>query len=426
MKKRMLAVAISLALGAQAAVAAEANQAPKVQQGNPDLERKIDVLTEEVEKLKSSMTLPEKTEMKSVYGLGPAASKVYGVSRGLSIGGYGEGYYQNLVSDKGTGANKADFLRLVTYIGYKFTDKLIFNSEIEFEHGSTGKGGEVSVEFAYLDYLFNPAFNVRAGMVLVPMGLINEYHEPVFFNSVLRPQVEQTVIPTTWSEIGAGAFGELAPGLTYKAYVLNGMNASGFSADGIRSGRQNGAQARAEDLAFVARLDYTPTLGLTVGGSVYTGNSGQNQVIAGQRPDARLNLYELHGVWQYRGLELKALGAVGNIGDANVLSTGKAVNAAVPERFYGWYTEAGYDVLPLLKKDSTQSLIPFVRYERYNTQDEVPAGFTPNRAKDIELWVAGVNYKPHPQVAIKADYRNFEPQAGTKADEVNLGVAFVF
>lgn len=373
-----------------------------------------------MQKLKSDLVLPETPALKSQYGLGPAASKVYNSTGGLSIGGYGEAYYQNLVSDKGTGNDKADMYRVVLYTGYRFSDNILFNSEIEFEHG----GDEVAVEFAYLDFLLNPAFNARAGLVLIPMGITNEYHEPVFFNSVLRPQVEQTIIPTTWREMGVGAFGQIAPGLTYKAFVVNGQDATGFSSSGIRGSRQNGDNARAEDFAFVGNLEYSPMLGMTLGGSVYTGNSGQGQTFSGQKVDGRLNMYELHGVWQYRGLQAKALGVKGTIGDAATIST--EVGSTVPTDFYGMYGEVGYDVMPMIKADSTQSVIPFVRYERYNTQDEVAAGFAKDLSKDVQLWVAGVNYKPHPQVAIKADYSNFAPKAGTKADTVNLGVAFVF
>ncbi len=143
-----------------------------------NLERKTDVLTQEVEKLRTNMSIPEEAKYKSAYGLGPAASKVYGAGKGLSIGGYGEGNYSAKVGDKGSSNDSADLERMVLYAGYKFTDRILFNSEIEFEHATTGEGseskGEVSVEFASLDFFIDPMANARAGLVLMPMGLVNQ------------------------------------------------------------------------------------------------------------------------------------------------------------------------------------------------------------------------------------------------------------
>ena len=140
-----------------------------------NLERKTDILSQEVEKLRTNLAIPEEKALKSAYGLGPAASKVYQVGKGLSLGGYGEANYQNIVSDKGDAKDNADFERLVLYVGYKFTDSILFNSEIEFEHGTTGEGdeeeGEVSVEFAALDFFIDPMVNARAGMVSNADGL---------------------------------------------------------------------------------------------------------------------------------------------------------------------------------------------------------------------------------------------------------------
>jgi len=168
-----------------------------------EAERRTGILAEEFEKLKTNLTVPEKDEYKSLYGMGPAASKVYTVKRGLSIGGYAEGYYSKFVEDK-TRSNRdsADFLRAVLYFGYKFNDWILFNSEIEFEHASTAatkssSSGEVSVEFAYLDFLLSEYANARAGVVLIPMGFLNEMHEPNTFFGVLRPEVETRIIPST-------------------------------------------------------------------------------------------------------------------------------------------------------------------------------------------------------------------------------------
>lgn len=403
------------------------------------LERKTNVLTEEVEKLRTELVVPEKVEYKSAYGLGPAASKVYQVGKGLSIGGYGEANYQARVNDQGghksdgtlPNSDNADLERLVIYTGYKFSDNILFNSEIEFEHGSTGNNGSgstgtVSVEMAALDFFIDPLFNVRAGMVLMPMGFVNQIHEPPFFFGNNRPEVERRIIPSTWRENGLGLFGELLPGLSYTTYVVNGMNAKNFSADGIRSGRQSGGQALAEDLAYVGRLDYTPTQlpSITLGASAYVGHSGQNQLFNNQQINVATQLYEAHLQWKYHGLEFRTLGSWGHIDDAGLLS--KANGKTIGAQNYGWYSEVGYDVMPHIFADTTHYLAPFFRYERMDTLAKVAAGYNDDLSKDLEIYQIGVNYKPIPNVVIKADYRNFKQKAGIAPDDFNLGVGFIF
>jgi hypothetical protein len=395
-------------------------------------ERKTGILAEELEAIKTKFILPEKVEYKSIYGLGPAASKVYQVPRGLSLGGYGETNLRLFVNDE-TDKDKDvfDFLRFVTYIGYKFSDRIILNSEIEFEHATTSStvsasGGSVSVEFAYLDFLLLDPLNVRAGLVLIPMGFINELHEPTTFLGNIRPEVEQRIIPTTWRELGVGLHGTILPGLTYRTYAVNSLNAKGFSKTNIRGARQSGNRVLFEDLAWTARVDYTPIPGLQVGGSVFWGNSGQDQLFAGKKIDANLTLFEFHGQYHYRGLQLRALFAQGHIGDAAVLSADLGANGPISSRLVGGYVEAGYDVLPLLLPGTEMSLSPFVRFERLDTQADVPAGFTADGSKDITVINVGLSYKPIPNVVIKLDYRNLEAEVGKIADEFNIGFGFIF
>lgn len=398
------------------------------------LERKTDVLTQEVEKLRTNLAIPEEKALKSAYGLGPAASKVYQSSKGLSIGGYGEANYQAIVNneaaqkngDSANAHNNTDFERLVMYMGYKFTDNILFNSELEFEHGSTDKGGSVSVEMAALDFFIDPMVNMRAGMVLMPMGFINPIHEPPFYFGNNRPEVERRIIPSTWREVGVGIFGELLPNLTYTAYGVNSLNAADFNSDGIRSGRQQGSQARAEDLAFVGRLDYAPDFltGLSFGGSAYLGNAGQNQTFAGQRADAFTQLYEGHIQVKYHGVEFRTLGSYGHIDDAGLLS--KAKGQTVGSSNYGWYSEVGYDILPLFSASTTQYLAPFFRYEHLDTIANAPDGYKDNLTKDLQIYQVGLQYKPIPNVVIKADYRNFKAKQGTAPDDFNLGFGFIF
>src|SRR5574341_268653 len=397
-------------------------------------ERKTGILAEEMETLKSKFTLPETVEYKSLYGLGPAASKVYQMPRGLSIGGYGEASAIFFVGDN-EGPSKrrdvGDLVRFVTYIGYKFSDRIILNSEIEYEHAKVAStvsagAGDVEIEFANLDFLLTEQANIRAGLVLMPMGFLNEIHEPPFYFGNLRPEVEQRIIPTTWRELGVGLHGTILPGLTYRTYVTNSLNANGFSKTNIRGARQSGNRALFEDLAWTARLDYTPIPGLQVGGSVFWGNTGQDQLFAGKKIDANLTLFEFHSQYQYRGLQLRALFAQGHIGDADVLSAALGANGPISSRIVGGYVEAGYDILPLLLPGTEMSLSPFVRFERLDTQADVPSGFTPDKSRDITVINLGLSYKPIPNVVIKLDYRNLDAEVGQIADEFNIGFGFIF
>jgi hypothetical protein len=401
------------------------------------LERKTDVLSQEVEKLRTNLAIPEEAKYKSAYGLGPAASKVYAVGKGLSIGGYGEANYQGIVSDKG-GRNadgtlktpdNADLERFVLYAGYKFTDKILFNSELEFEHGTTGRnGGTVSVEFAALDFFIDPMANVRAGMVLTPMGFINQIHEPPFYFGNNRPEVERVIIPSTWRELGVGLFGQITPDLSYTTYVMNGMDAANFTSGGIRNGRQSGGNVQAESFGYVGRLDYTPSYltGVTIGGSAYVGESGQNKLYANKNVDVLTQLYEGHVQWKYRGLEVRALGSWGSVGDAGVLSNPAARNQTIGSENYGFYGEVGYDILPHIISNTDQYLAPFFRYEQYDTLAKVPVGYADNENLDRQIYQVGLQYKPIPNVVIKADYRNFVAKKGIVADDFNLGFGFIF
>ena len=244
-----------------------------------ELMRRIDILTEEIEKSKLG-EVAERTYA-SHFGLGPAASQVYQLKKaGVSLAGYGEVTYQNFsrateAQQPSGRTDEIDYLRHVMYIGFKFSDRMLFNSEIEFEHASTGRRGSVSVEFGYVDVQLNSALAARAGMVLVPVGIINEFHEPPTYCGSLRPETESAIIPTTWRTNGFGVVGLAKSGFGYRLYLIEGLNAAWFTASGIRGGRQSGSQSLAEDMALTGRVDYSGVAGLNLGVSFYTGNSGQ-------------------------------------------------------------------------------------------------------------------------------------------------------
>jgi hypothetical protein len=313
----------------------------------------------------------------------------------------------------------------VFYLGYKFNDRIVFNSEIEFEHATTDDEGEVAVEFAYLDFLFNDYANVRAGLVLVPVGIINEIHEPPTYLGVKRPGVDGVIMPTTWSEPGVGVHGRFGL-FSYQAYLLDGLDSEGFTASaGIRGGRQAGSKALAEDLAVALRLDLTGVPGLLAGVSFYRGDSGQGRVVDGQTIKGPVTLYDVHADWKWRGLWLRGVWSAVDIGDAGLISI--QTDQAIGSELRGGYAEAGFDLLSLTSARN-QSLYPYLRYERYNTQSEVAPGFQSEvtGANDRTATSYGVMYRPIPQIAIKAEYQDLKNAAGTGVDQFNASLGYLF
>lgn len=426
--RRRFSLALALTLAVPPTVAAAEDGADRDAR-IAALERQVQVLTEEISKLRTESAVPEEKPLASERGYAPAASKVYGVARGLSIGGYGELNYVNPVADSNAPAT-ADALRLVTYVGYKFNERIAFNSEIELEHAFVEGGeesGEVALEFASVDFAWKPELNFRAGLLLTPMGFINEVHEPPYFYGVFRPLTERQILPATWREMGAGAFGQLGEQVEYRAYVLTGFDAAGFGASGIRGGRQNGGESLAENFAFVGRVDVSPELlpGLDFGGSFYAGKADQNQGL----PDARLWIAEGHAQYRNGPFHGRALFAYSDVSNAGALSAslGKAVDASIAKSMLGGYVELAYDVWPLLFGESNESALePFVRFEYLDTQRDVAAGFVRDRNLAYSVLSTGLSYFPHPNVVLKAEYRNQNARAGKRPDEFALGLGFAY
>jgi uncharacterized small protein (DUF1192 family) len=400
-----------------------------------ELERRIDLLAAEMEKSRTGGATDVEAPVKGEPGLGPAASKVYHKARGVSIGGYGEALYQNFASKDQAGApsrldDRLDLLRVVLYTGYKFSDTILFNSEVEYEHASTGEGaeerGEVSVEQGYLDVRPWKGVGFRTGMVVVPLGFINELHEPPIFLGSRRPVVEQRIIPTTWHEVGLGAFGESRT-FQWRGYAIAGLSAAGFTAEGIKEGRQQGSQSLANDIALVGRLDLVRVPGLLVGASVLTGNSGQGAEADGRKIRGRVTLFDVHGEYEHRGLRARILYVRSSIGDVPLINAANGFHGdeTVGSRQYGFYAEAGYDLMSG-RGAGEWAVIPFVRHERLNPQDRVPPGFEKDPSLDQKIWTAGVSVKPLTGVAFKADYQWLANKARTGTKQLNLAVGFLF
>ena len=263
------------------------------------------------------------------------------------MGGYGEVHYTNA-----TGANTPGMVnvrRFVLYLAHTFNEKLAVRSELELEDAKIegGKaGGEVALEQLYLDYLISPAFTMRAGLVLPPVGIVNEIHEPPTFNGVDRPAFDRDVIPTTWREIGVGAVGAIpgSSGLSYRIYLVNGLKAAGFSAaSGIREGRQEGREASFANPSVTGRLEWARP-GLRLGGSFWYGGSANQDSLLGTgafdnsvallSADARYDV----GPFMFRGI-------VANISVADADAIDAVYGSQVGSRIAGGYIEAAYNVL---------------------------------------------------------------------------------
>ena len=428
MKKRFIASAVALALMTHGAVAADAS----VEQKLEILQRELDELRAELAKLKSQQAAPASGQPSTAASAPPSASS--GTMNGLAagsntFGAYGELHYNNYKD--GDKKDEIDFHRFVLFYGHKFNDNLRFYSELEVEHALAGDGenGAVELEQAYLDYRINDAFNIKVGAMLVPMGIINETHEPPTFFGVERNEIETRIIPTTWREAGVGVHGEIVQGLRYEAGIMSGMDAGKFGRPdrAVRSMRTELSEAAAHDFAFYGALNYRGIPGLSVGASFVTGNTGQNGVSdsALKGVNGRLLLWDVHAQYRLGGLELRGLYARGTLGDADKITAAAIARSGsnstvAPSSFWGYYGEAGYH----FSFGDEMQLSPFLRYERYNTQASVPSGFSADRKNNERVTTLGLNFKLHPQVVFKADYQDFKEDP--KKDRFSLGMGYMF
>ncbi|PHS68331.1 MAG: hypothetical protein COB12_00310 [Flavobacterium sp.] len=321
----------------------------------------------------------------------------------LTIGGYGEITYNQPESENG----ELDIQRFVLMVGYKFSDKVQFISEIEIEHVK-----EVFVEQAFVNYSVGDNVSVRGGLMLVPMGIVNEYHEPTTFNGVERPSLENKIIPSTWREIGIGVNGRFPEiSLSYQAYIFNGFKSTEADGEeiigllkgesGLRGGRQKGIQSTVSTPTFSAKLDYYGILGLRLGLAGYFGKTqaddaiedinGATIGIAMVGFDARYKFqkFEARGVFTYTSLS--------DTDSYNDL-TGKDLGSAL----MGYYIEGGYNLLPL---KATQRLVAFTRFEQYYTHYKTEANISKNNSYNRTDITMGLSYHIVNGVVIKGDYQ---------------------
>lgn len=316
-----------------------------------------------------------------------------------SLGGYGEIHYNSK-----DGNDEVDFHRYVLYVGHEFTDNLRFFSEFELEHSIAGEGkaGEIELEQAWIEMDINKHNRFRAGLDILPIGIINQTHEPNTFYGVERNRVESEVIPATWWEAGLGLLGELAPGWNYHFVMHSGLSVP-TSSGRIRSGRNKVAEANADHPAFTGSLEYTGIPGLEIGGAFQY----QDDIVAGaQVAKNSATLLEGHIDYKHRsGFGLRALYAGWNLD--NIIKAGSG-----DDDQYGYYVEPSYR-FPIVKGD----IGFFGRYQQLDLAND----------REEESYIAGLQWWPINQVVFKFDYEDRQDEdANTSQDIYSLGMGFTF
>lgn len=363
------------------------------------------------------------------------AQRLLNSNQGLTIGGYGEVHYNQPLKSDTYNNGELDVHRIVMLFGYNFNERTQFVTELEFEHVS-----EVYVEQAFIQYKINNAINFRGGLMLIPMGIVNEYHEPNTFNGVERPLVDKYIAPTTWREIGAGFTGTVLPAsLRYQAYVVNGFNgyngASKFSGkNGFRKGRQKGIESYISSPNLTAKVEYFGIKGLNVGLSGYFGNSqstlydginksDKDAVAAADSSVIGIAMLGIDSRYTNGGLQLRGQYYYSSLSNTNQYNdfTGSDLGSALT----GYYVEAGYNLFKHLNNVKTD-LIPFVRYEQFNTHHKVD-NIIKNDAYKKTAITTGLTWKMTQNAVLKADMQFVKSAADDEYSKVlsaGFGVMF--
>ena len=389
----------------------------------------------------------------------------------FSLRGYGVVNYYNYDYDTDkTLKDKFDPERLNLYLEYKFTDKINFKSEIEFEHGGTGstidldtqeefgefeqeieKGGSVKLEQAHINFQITPYFNVRAGRMKMYFGLHQSLDTPTRYFTTHRQEMENEILPLGWYENGVEFYGTFAKRFNYKAYIVSGLDASGFSSRGwIKDGyQQRFEMSNAESFAFAARLDYKfgTHKDTYFGLAAYVNDAAANRPKNDMEESAYVTIFEGHVTYNEKNLRFNAIALYGNLENSNIVSQRNAnlsnnlgvKRTPVGKNALGFSIEAGYNILPLIKADSKQMLYPFMRYDYYDTMHDVEGSVIDNPRWERSAITGGFNWFVHPQIVVKAHYsdrrlgsENFNPSTleltGKKQHEktFSTGIGFKF
>ena len=359
----------------------------------------------------------------------------------LLIGGYGEVHYNQPLRSATRNSGSLDVHRIVMFLGYNFNKRTQFITELEFEHVN-----QVAVEQAFIQYKMNQFLNLKAGLFLIPMGIINENHEPVTFFGVERPLIDKTIMPSTWSEIGAGFNGNiLGASLKYQAYIVNGVNSFDNQGEldgknGLRNGRQEGGEMFVSSPDYTGKVEYYGIRGLNIGLSGFFGKTesskfngidrhDQSALAAADSSVVGISMVGLDARYGKNGLQLRGqlyYVGISNSYQYNVLTARNNQLNDLGKSMLGYYVEAGYNVLHF-SKNTENELIPFIRLESYNTHHTVAANISKNKAYDVNVITTGINYKLAKGVVIKADVQFSKPQSDhVYSKTFNAGFGLMF
>ncbi len=368
-----------------------------------------------------------------------SAEKMLMTNGNLKIGGYGEVHYNQPLSSDVMKNGTLDVHRFVMMMGYQFNERLQFVTELEFEHVE-----EVYVEQAFLQYKLNKFINFRGGLILTPMGIVNEYHEPTTFNGVERPQTDNAISPTTWREVGFGITGVVLPAsIKYQLYVMNGFNGFDGSAhiggaSGLRGGRQKGAESYVSSPNISGKIEYFGIRGLNVGLAGYFGNTqttlyngiDKNDAEAVAKADSSvvgISMLGIDGRYSIKGLKLTGqlyYSALSNTAQFNTFTTGKG-GGNLGSSMFGYYVDLGYNILRSTK--SEMQLIPFIRYSNYDTHYTVDEFISDNPAYQKSVYTTGISCFITKGAVIKADMqfvKNGNQDKYAKTFNAGFGIMF--
>ena len=369
------------------------------------------------------------------------ADKLLTTDGKLLIGGYGEVHYNQPFSSSTRSNGQLDVHRVVMFLGYNFNKRTQFVTELEFEHVN-----EVAVEQAFLQYKINSSINLKAGLLLIPMGITNEYHEPVTFFGVERPLIDKTICPTTWNEIGFGFNGNiLGASLKYEAYLVNGFN--GYDGkgnlngnDGLRNGRHEGGVVFISSPNYTGKVEYYGIRGLNIGLSGYFGKTqstlyngvDKHDQIALSVADSSvvgISMVGLDARYSLNGLQLRGQLYYVGISNSNQYNSFTAQDNKLNDlgsSMMGYYVEAGYNILRL-SNNTQNELTPFLRFEKYNTHNTIAGNISKNQAYAMNAITTGINYKLAKGVVIKADLQFSKPKSAnvySKTFSAGFGLMF--
>lgn len=387
---------------------------------------------------------------------GTPVDREQALSRGLTpermaqhttvVGGYGQFNLNSLrvgPNDENDFVTHANLRRIVLFVAHPITDTIRVYSEFEWENALAcdGCNGSAEVEQAFLEWqLLDEALALRAGLMLVPMGIVNQWHEPPVFHGVDRPMVDTVVIPTTWRELGLGFTGKLGEIWHYELYLTTTLDPLKLDPTGLSPALTFGSIARANAFAVNGRIEIEPVLGVIAGAAFFASDLGPNAEYytrSGKKRDLSLPLigYALDARMRKFGIEARAVWAqffFPNSGDLlgsyredgsplfpNVESTGP-----IAERIQGGYIELAYDVFHLLHIG--HELLPFIRLEYYDTQAAVPSGYEAKPELDVQELTTGLTYRPIPQLAFKADLQLRDRRYGLDEIQLNAGFGYMF